>query len=33
MSGFGIVEGRTVPNVNLTPELERFAEECVHTGR
>ena len=22
-----------MPNVSLTPELERFAEECVRTGR
>ena len=33
MSGFAITEGCTVPNVSLTPELERFAEECVLTGR
>jgi antitoxin ParD1/3/4 len=33
MSGFDIMEGRTMPNVSLTPELERFAEECVRTGR
>jgi len=33
MSGFDIAEGRPVPNVSLTPELERFAEECVRAGR
>jgi len=33
MSGFDITESRPVPNVSLTPELERFAEECVRTGR
>jgi antitoxin ParD1/3/4 len=33
MSGFDIVESRTMPNMSLTPELERFAEECVRTGR
>ena len=22
-----------MPNVSLTPELERFAERCVHDGR
>jgi len=22
-----------MPNVSLTPELERFAEQCVRTGR
>ena len=22
-----------MPNVSLTPELERFAEECVRSGR
>jgi len=22
-----------MPNVSLTPELERFAEQCVHDGR
>jgi len=33
MSSLDIEEGRAVPNVSLTPELERFAEECVRTGR
>ncbi len=33
MSNFDIKEADTVPNVSLTPELERFAEECVRTGR
>ncbi|MBV9755714.1 MAG: type II toxin-antitoxin system ParD family antitoxin [Alphaproteobacteria bacterium] len=28
-----MLKGRTVPNVSLTPELERFAEECVRAGR
>ena len=22
-----------MPNVSLTPELDRFAEDCVHSGR
>jgi antitoxin ParD1/3/4 len=33
MSGFDIAKSRPVPNVSLTPELERFAEECVRAGR
>ena len=28
-----MLESRPVPNVSLTPELERFAEECVRAGR
>jgi antitoxin ParD1/3/4 len=35
MSHFDIAArwSRAVPNVSLTPELERFAEACVQSGR